>query len=114
MGEPIKIVDIVQRYAEMMRVKSPKIVFTGARPGEKISEELFDPCETTRNTAHPRIKEVDVPFGHISKDDLDNLYRLITFGCPAEKLRNELEQMISMPQNDLIEKSRRMAEILSS
>ncbi len=100
MGEPIKIVDIVKRYAEMMRVKSPKIVFTGARPGEKISEELYDPHESYRVTPHPRIVEVDVSSGHVPKAGLNHLYHIITQEQTPAILRATLEQLILTQQDD--------------
>ncbi len=114
MGEPIKILDIVQRYVEMRQTKAPQIIITGARKGEKISEDLLDTAENLRETSHPRIKEVDVPAMQLPKDELDDLYRIITVQCPSDKLRDELERLISLPQSDLSRPSRKMAEILSS
>lgn len=37
------------------------IIYTGLRPGEKMSEELFTPGESIRQTAHPLVSSVDVP-----------------------------------------------------
>ena len=41
MGEPVRIVDLVRRYAEQLRVPDVQIHFTGLRPGEKLHETLF-------------------------------------------------------------------------
>lgn len=60
MGEPVRILDLIQRFAALSGGPEPQIVVTGLRPGEKLHEELFDPSEAQRPTAHPRIREVDV------------------------------------------------------
>ncbi|GAA2757323.1 hypothetical protein GCM10009872_26830 [Actinopolymorpha rutila] len=60
MGEPVRILDLIQRFAALSGAPEPRIVVTGLRPGEKLHEELFDPSEAQRPTAHPRIREVDV------------------------------------------------------
>ncbi len=64
MGEPIRIRDLAENMIRLagLSVRSPQhpdgdieIVTTGARPGEKLYEELFyDPAYATR-TAQPRI-----------------------------------------------------------
>jgi len=84
MGEPIPIVDLVQRFIEQHgltprlpsademarfiesgnRAKAHGIVdvvVTGPRPGEKMHEELVSEGEETRPTAHPRINVWMVP-----------------------------------------------------
>lgn len=95
MGEQIKIVDLVQRYAQMTNHKSPKIIFTGIRPGEKLHEELFDPSEHYRCTPHPRIRAVDVSTAFVSDEEFRELYHLVDCGISAASLRTALEQLIS-------------------
>lgn len=67
MGEPVKIVDLARQMIRLSG-KEPdrdiEIVFTGARPGEKLFEEVLHGDETTVKTAHaglllaaPRITE---------------------------------------------------------
>src|ERR1019366_6922560 len=41
MGEPVRIVDLVRRYAEQLHVPDVQIRYTGLRPGEKLHETLF-------------------------------------------------------------------------
>lgn len=41
MGKPVKILDLVNRYVEFAGVEPPEIIFTGLRPGEKLSEVVF-------------------------------------------------------------------------
>ena len=55
MGEPVRIVDIVERFALMLNAHHAEIEFTGLRPGEKLHEELFGSTEDVEPTAHPRI-----------------------------------------------------------
>ena len=60
MGEPVRIVDVAQRYAN--RVQPPlEIVFTGLRTNEKLHEELLATNEHGVVRSHPLITHVDVP-----------------------------------------------------
>jgi FlaA1/EpsC-like NDP-sugar epimerase len=55
MGEPVRIVDLVHRYAEQLRVPDVKIRFTGLRPGEKLHETLFGAREERLRTVNPAV-----------------------------------------------------------
>jgi FlaA1/EpsC-like NDP-sugar epimerase len=55
MGEPVRIVDLVRRYAEQLRVPDVQIRFTGLRPGEKLHETLFGERERQLPTVNPAI-----------------------------------------------------------
>jgi len=55
MGEPVRIVDLVRRYAEHLRVPDVQIHFTGLRPGEKLHEQLFSADEECLPTVSPAI-----------------------------------------------------------
>jgi FlaA1/EpsC-like NDP-sugar epimerase len=55
MGEPVRIVDLVDRYAASIGQRTPDIIYTGLRPGEKMHEELVDSGERRRATDHPHI-----------------------------------------------------------
>lgn len=55
MGEPVRIVDLVRRYAEYLRVSDVEIHFTGLRPGEKLHEQLFGEDEERLPTISPVI-----------------------------------------------------------
>lgn len=46
MGEPVKINSIAQKLIDLSGDKSIRIVYSGLRPGEKLSEDLVDPTET--------------------------------------------------------------------
>ena len=56
MGEPIKITELARqmiRLAGLRPEKDVEIVYTGLRPGEKLTEELFHDQESLVATRHP-------------------------------------------------------------
>jgi FlaA1/EpsC-like NDP-sugar epimerase len=58
MGEPVKIVDLAKDMIALSGLRYPDdidIVFTGIRPGEKLSEELFYRCERGAKRVHDKI-----------------------------------------------------------
>jgi FlaA1/EpsC-like NDP-sugar epimerase len=58
MGEPIKIVDLVRDMIELSGYEvgvDMDIVYTGLRPGDKLSEELFTHSEQAGHTSHEKI-----------------------------------------------------------
>jgi FlaA1/EpsC-like NDP-sugar epimerase len=55
MGEPVRIVDLVHRYAEQLQMPDVEIQFTGLRPGEKLHETLFSELEKPLPTVNPAI-----------------------------------------------------------
>ena len=59
MGEPVKIVDLARqmiRLAGLRPDKDIEIEFTGARPGEKLHEELFHDGEPMVETGHAGLR----------------------------------------------------------
>ena len=61
MGTPVKIVDVAQTLIELSGERGVEIIYTGLRPGEKLTEELFTPGERIHQSPHPLIDYVDVP-----------------------------------------------------
>jgi FlaA1/EpsC-like NDP-sugar epimerase len=55
MGEPVGIVDLVEKYAAAMHLPQIRIKFTGLRPGEKLNEKVFSDAEVRVPTAHPKV-----------------------------------------------------------
>jgi FlaA1/EpsC-like NDP-sugar epimerase len=55
MGEPVRIVDLVENFARLLNVPDVNFRFTGLRPGEKLNEDLFGNDEDRIATDHPRI-----------------------------------------------------------
>jgi FlaA1/EpsC-like NDP-sugar epimerase len=70
MGEPVKIIDVVRRFAAMVGRPEPKIRFVGLRAGEKLSEDLFSRHERRHPTPNPMIWRTDAPAG---SPDLERL-----------------------------------------
>jgi FlaA1/EpsC-like NDP-sugar epimerase len=76
MGEPFKVIDLARRFIEMhglaavfpeessaagTRVGEMEVRYTGARPGEKLFEELALDAETIRESRHPDIRIWSLP-----------------------------------------------------
>ncbi|HET9093955.1 MAG TPA: nucleoside-diphosphate sugar epimerase/dehydratase, partial [Solirubrobacteraceae bacterium] len=62
MGEPVSILELAHQMIRLSGLEPERdiaIVTTGARPGEKFSEELFDVHERVQPTPAPRIMRAD-------------------------------------------------------
>ncbi|HEU5287170.1 MAG TPA: polysaccharide biosynthesis protein, partial [Candidatus Limnocylindria bacterium] len=58
MGEPVRIVDLARQMIWLRGLRTPQdieIIYTGLRPGEKLSEDLWLPSERPIPTAHARV-----------------------------------------------------------
>jgi FlaA1/EpsC-like NDP-sugar epimerase len=102
MGDPIRIVDLARNMIRLSG-KEPdrdiQIAFIGARPGEKIHEELFAEGETWKPTTHPKIVALDVsPVDRAwLEGKLDELERLVENGDTLE-LVGRLAAIVREPQ----------------
>ncbi|MFH5878505.1 polysaccharide biosynthesis protein [Arthrobacter sp. NA-172] len=90
MGSPVRIQALINRFVELSGHLPPEIEYTGLRPGEKLSEELFDRRETYYSTAHPRILKADVGYYPI-EETLALLRHLITHSAHPALVRSALE-----------------------
>ena len=61
MGKPVKILDVAKNLIELSGRRDIEIEFTGLRPGEKITEDLFTADDDVHPTGHPLISCVAVP-----------------------------------------------------
>jgi FlaA1/EpsC-like NDP-sugar epimerase len=63
MGRPIRIVDLAQRFIALHGADPHQvgIVYSGARPGEKLHEELSRTGQAAALTAHPDIRVLHEP-----------------------------------------------------
>jgi FlaA1/EpsC-like NDP-sugar epimerase len=89
MGDPIRIVDLARNMIRLSAKEPDRdvpITFIGARPGEKIHEELFAEGETWKPTTHPKIVALDVSAVERAWLDgkLDELERLVEAGDTLE------------------------------
>ena len=71
MGEPVKILEMATTLIRLSGRKDIDINFTGLRPGEKITEDLFSAHEDRRVTTNPLVTSVDVPT--LDVDDVQSL-----------------------------------------
>ena len=93
MGEQMRIADIARRLA----ASAPghvDIVFTGLRPGEKLTESLLGKAETGEILSHPLIRHVPVP--PLSPEFVTGLDP----GLPASELRTALARCAGQSDRD--------------
>lgn len=94
MGEQIKILDLAQdliRLSGLEPGKDIEIVFTGIRPGEKLSEALWDEGADYLSTIHPdilRLNENEV----LTSYDLD----MVTNNLIELGIKGDPEQIVCM------------------
>lgn len=89
MGQSVKIVDLARKMIRLSGFQEGKdidIVFTGLRPGEKLTEELLNNKERTIGTHHSKIMVAKV-----RKFNFDEVESLINSLCERkDKLTNKL------------------------
>jgi FlaA1/EpsC-like NDP-sugar epimerase len=64
MGEPVRILDLAEQMIRLSGLEPGRdiaIELVGARPGEKLHEDLFNPYETPAATDAARILRADRP-----------------------------------------------------
>jgi FlaA1/EpsC-like NDP-sugar epimerase len=93
MGEPVRIADMARRLAAISG-REVKIVFTGLRPGEKLTEDRLGPGEGDQRPNHPLISQVPVP--PLSADEVTALDPL----ADADSLRQALARLARGPYQD--------------
>jgi FlaA1/EpsC-like NDP-sugar epimerase len=84
MGEPVRIVELANQMIRLSG-KDPDevgIEFVGARPGEKLHEELWGDGERVLETPHPKIRRVSGPVVDAAwlDEELAELERLVERG----------------------------------
>ena len=87
MGQQVRILDLAEdliRLSGLEPGKDIEIVFTGIRPGEKLSEDLWEKGQPYQPTIHPDIFRVDcrddVLCGSSLNEAIENLLRLARDG----------------------------------
>lgn len=94
MGTSIKILDLIERYVNLVGSDMPEIIFTGLREGEKMHEELYDPSEMHMSTEHPQISKVHV--GQAEVLDLKMVSEIISTldVCSSKDLKERLHSLM--------------------
>jgi len=83
MGEPVRILDLAEdliRLSGLEPNRDIEIIFTGTRPGEKLTEELWDAGTPLERTAHPdifRLASTDTSFS----TDLRGAVQMLQTAC---------------------------------
>ncbi len=99
MGEQIRILGLAEdlvRLSGLEPYKDIDIVFTGVRPGEKLSEELWDDWANHQPTTHSdiiRLTDQDFLSGDALDKAVDELLRLARRGQP-EAIKRMLDDTI--------------------
>ncbi|TML31178.1 MAG: polysaccharide biosynthesis protein [Actinobacteria bacterium] len=102
MGEPVRIIDLAMQMIRLSG-KEPErdidIDVVGARPGEKLHEELWGEGETAVATSHPKIMRVSGPIvdSQWLEEELTVLERLVRDGETLEVV-SRLSAMMRAPQ----------------
>ncbi len=98
MGEPVPIVNLARDLIQLT-VTDPdqeiEIRFTGARPGEKLYEEMFFGSEAAAPTSHAKVlsaRNTDVPAAAAERITL--LQRELVDGVNDAYLRDAIEQLV--------------------
>ncbi len=95
MGEPISIIELARKMIEHSGRNDIKIVETGIRPGENITEKLLNKGETTEKTSHPRIEKIVTR--HISAEQADEKINIITNvleSCDDERIGKTIKGLV--------------------
>jgi FlaA1/EpsC-like NDP-sugar epimerase len=89
MGEPVRIMDLAEQMIRLSGLEPGRdiaIDVIGARPGEKIHEDLFNAYETPMPTEAPRIQRADRPplNPEFVRKTFDDINLLVLDGAAAE------------------------------
>ncbi|MFT4521370.1 MAG: FlaA1/EpsC-like NDP-sugar epimerase [Bacteroidia bacterium] len=89
MGESVRIVDLAKKMIQLSGFQEGKdidIVYTGLRPGEKLTEELLNDNENTIGTHHPKIMIAKVR--EYDRKDVEEIIEILYSN--KDKLTNRL------------------------
>jgi FlaA1/EpsC-like NDP-sugar epimerase len=99
MGEPVRILDLAENMIRLSGRTDVRIDFVGARPGEKLHEELWGEGEIVHRTAHMKINRatrepVDAAW---LEEELNTLELLVEEGDTLE-LVSRLATIVRAPR----------------
>lgn len=95
MGEPVRIVELVNRFVARQGAEAPELRYTGLRPGEKLHEQLFDSAEHVMTTQHAHIWTVRAKntLPDRFRERVNQLYELAALGR-VDELLIELDELL--------------------
>jgi len=97
MGEPVRILDLAHTLIRLSgkSVDDVQIVFTGLRPGEKLTEELFYEYESVLPTSCEKVRRTErMPIGWPDlKRHLDELRASMSVDGPRP-VRTKIKQIV--------------------
>lgn len=115
MGQPVKIIDLINNFARLSDRPLPMLQVVGLRPGEKLHEDLFSAMELYGPTAHPRINMALVSSPLDVDAKLAELTRLLATTADREVLRQALTLTSNRKDDDcVVGSSARTAAVLGA
>jgi FlaA1/EpsC-like NDP-sugar epimerase len=96
MGEPIKIVELARDLIRLSGFAPDEIeiIFSGLRPGEKLSEELYFADEQTTPSSHPKLRQACQPPEELATINEAVAELLPLVDGPAETIRGQLRRLV--------------------
>ena len=112
MGQPVRIIDLVENYARQIGYAGHDIRSTGLRPGEKLHEALFASHEQQVPTAHPRIFCTSSPeFDADFHDHLEGLFDAASRNA-VNDVKHQLGVILSNYERPTAEESKPASAVL--
>jgi FlaA1/EpsC-like NDP-sugar epimerase len=100
MGEPVKILDLARQMIELSGLEPERdiaIEFIGARPGEKLHEDLYNPFERPQPTAVEKIMIAERDPVDIARvQDIFDEISLLVLEADATGLAEKVGQLIAL------------------
>jgi len=99
MGEPVRILDLAEdliRLSGFEPQRDIEISYTGIRPGEKLTEELWDQGTPLAKTLHPDIfrLENDASLPSLNLNQAIDFLSRLSHSAEAEAIINQLDELI--------------------
>ena len=99
MGEPVRILDLAEdliRLSGLEPQRDIEISYTGIRPGEKLTEELWDEGTPLAKTLHPDIFRLknDASFSSLNLSQAIDSLTALSHSADTEAIATLLDELI--------------------